>query len=56
MIRCEKGFPGMSGEAFSSFLIIYLNTMNKLFNLLISKNISTNINKKYSKYNKCLTM
>ena len=46
----------MSGEAFSSFLIIYVDTMNKVFNLLISKNISTNINKKYNTYNKCLTM
>lgn len=43
----------MSGEAFSSFLILHVNTMNKLFNLLNSKNISTNIN---NKYNKCLTM
>ena len=52
MIRCEKGFPGMSGEAFSSFLIINVNTMNKVFNLLNNKNIRTNINNKYSKYNK----
>ena len=55
-MRCEKDFPGMSGEAFSSFLIIHVNTMNKVFNLLNNKNISTYINNKYSKYNKCLTM
>ena len=46
----------MSGETFSSFLIIHVNTMNKVFNLLNSKNFSTNINKKYSEYNKCITM
>ena len=46
----------MSGEAFSSLLIIHVNTMNKVFNLLKKENISTNINKKYSKYNKRLTM
>ena len=46
----------MSGEAFSSFLIIHVNTMNKVFNLLNSKNINTNINNKYSKYNNNLTM
>ena len=46
----------MSGEAFSSILIIHVNTMNKVFNLLNSKNISTNINNKYSEYKKCLTM
>ena len=43
----------MSGEAFSSFYIIHVNTMNKVFNLLNSKNINTKMN---SKYNKCLTM
>jgi len=43
----------MSGETFSSFLIIHVNTMNKAFNLLNSKIINTNINNKYSKYNKC---
>ena len=42
----------MSGEAFSSFLIINENIMNKVFNLLNNKNIRTNINNKYSKYNK----
>ena len=46
----------MSGEAFSSFIIIHVNTMNRLVNLLNSKNINTNIKSKYSKYNKCLTM
>ena len=53
---CEKDFPGMSGETFSSFLIIHVNTMNKEFNLLNSKNISSNNNNKFSKYNSCLTM
>ena len=56
MIKCEKGFPGMSGEAFSTFLNIHVNTMNKVFNLLNSKIFSTNINNKYSEYNKRLTM
>ena len=56
MIRFEKDFPGMFREAFSSFLIIHVNTMNKVFILLNNKNISANINNKYSKYNKCLTM
>ena len=46
MIRCEKGFPGMSREAFSSLLIIHVNTMNKVFNIFNNKNISTNINNK----------
>ena len=46
----------MSGEAFSSFLIIQVNTMNKVFNLLNSKIINTNFNNKYSNDNKCLTM
>ena len=45
----------MSGEAFFAFLIIHVNTMNKVLNLLNNKNISTNINNKYSKYNICLT-
>jgi len=46
----------MSREAFSSIYIIHVNTMNKVFNLLNNKNISTNINNKYSKYNNNLTM
>ena len=51
-----KGFPWhVRGSPFS-FLIIHVNTMNKVFNLLNNKNISTYINNKYSKYNKCLTM
>ena len=40
----------MSGEAFSSIYIIHVNTMNKVFNLLIIKNINTKFNNKYSKY------
>ena len=46
----------MSREAFTTNLIIHVNNMNKVFNLLNSKNISININNKYSNYNKCLTM
>ena len=44
----------MSGEAFSTYIIIHVNTMNKVFNILNSKNISTNINNTYSKYNNCI--
>ena len=46
----------MSGEAFSSCIIIHVNTMNKVINFLNSKNINTNIINKYSKYNIYLTM
>ncbi len=46
----------MSGEAFSSILIIHVNTMNKVFNFLNSKNINIKIINKYSKYNKCIKM
>ena len=50
MIRCEKDFPGTSRETFSSLLIINLNTMNKVFNFINSKNINTKINNIYNKY------
>ena len=46
----------MSGETFSSFLIIHVNTMNKDFILLNSKNISSNNNNKYSRYKICLKL
>ena len=52
----NKGFPGMSGEAFSTYLIIHINNMNKLFYVLNSKCFRTYINNKYSEYKICLTM
>ena len=49
---CEMDFPGLSRGIFSSSLIIHVNAMYKVSNLLNSMIINTNINKKYSKYNK----
>ena len=34
----------MAGEAFSTYSIIYVNTLDKVFNYLNSNNISSNIN------------
>ena len=46
----------MSGEAFSNYFFVHINSMNKVLFLLNSKNICININNKYSEYNNYLKM
>ena len=45
----------MSGEAFSTYLIVHVNSLNKIFIILNSKNISTYINNLIIEYNNYLT-